>query len=86
LFETGQPAQRANQVANHVAYRHVRHNVTQMITGDSAAEDVVIPACSEWTACDLVGHLVGISALTIGRMTGEFPVQRSARAASSCIE
>lgn len=80
LYRTGQPTSEAEHAPNHVAYRHVRHNVTRIVADCPAPEDLVVPACPEWTVSDLVAHLVGLSSLAIGRMTGAFPVPRS----SSC--
>jgi uncharacterized protein (TIGR03083 family) len=73
LTQTGQTA----PVANSVAYRNVRHNVTKMLTEHSPAEDHAIPACPQWTVCDVLAHLAGTAALAIGRMSGAMPVRRT---------
>lgn len=72
LSETGRPTLRGERVPNHVAYRAVRLAVTELLA-DSDTEALVVPACPEWTVRQLLGHLVGIAALAIGRMSGWAP-------------
>jgi uncharacterized protein (TIGR03083 family) len=72
LYETGRPTLRGERVPNHVAYRAVRLAVTELLA-DRDAATLVVPACPEWTVEKLLGHLVGIAALAIGRMSGWAP-------------
>jgi uncharacterized protein (TIGR03083 family) len=65
------------QVPNDVAYRHVRQNVAVLLGQYPAPEDLDVPSCPEWTIQDLVAHLVGISALAIGRGSGWVRPERS---------
>jgi uncharacterized protein (TIGR03083 family) len=73
LYETGQPTLRAERVPNQVAYRQVRENVSALLTETPVDDAAVVPACPTWTVRDLVAHLVGISALSIGRLSGAAP-------------
>jgi uncharacterized protein (TIGR03083 family) len=72
LYETGRPTLRGERVPNHVAYRAVRLAVTDLLAGRNAGP-VVVRGCPEWTVEDLLGHLVGIAALAIGRISGWVP-------------
>lgn len=72
LYETGRPTLRGERVPNHVAYRAVRLAVTELLA-DRDAAPLVVRACPEWTVKELLGHLVGIAALAIGRMSGWAP-------------
>lgn len=55
---------------NYVAYRHTIHSVTTLLTEQPVPEDLPIPSCPEWTVHGLVGHLVGICSLAVGRLSG----------------
>lgn len=60
-----------------VAYRHVRDNVTQWASGIPGLDEVVVPACPEWTVRQLVAHLVEICwkvAARAGMVDGSPPV------------
>ncbi|MFL6140504.1 MAG: maleylpyruvate isomerase family mycothiol-dependent enzyme [Labedaea sp.] len=81
LHQTGETA----PVANSVAYRNVRHNVTRMLTEHSPAEDHVVPACPLWTICDLLAHLAGTAALAIGRLSGSVPARRTPAGANDIV-
>jgi uncharacterized protein (TIGR03083 family) len=84
-MDTRQLAREADGVANHDAYRRIRHNVTQLVTAHSSTEDETIPSCPDWTVCDLVAHLVGISAFAIGRMSGTIPSRRSSNSCADVV-
>jgi uncharacterized protein (TIGR03083 family) len=58
-----------DHVPNHVAYRETIHNVTALVADHAAPADLPVPSCPEWTVRDLVGHLVGICAFAIGRVS-----------------
>lgn len=53
-----------------VAYREVRHNMSTFVTALPEKATARVPACPEWTVRDLLAHLVGISAMVIGRLSG----------------
>jgi len=65
------------RVPNHLAYRAARLGVTKLIADGTVPADLTIPSCPEWTVRDLVAHLVGISSLAIGRMSGWVKPERS---------
>ncbi|MCT2583760.1 maleylpyruvate isomerase family mycothiol-dependent enzyme [Actinophytocola gossypii] len=68
LYEAGRPTLRAARSPNHVAYRQVRQNVLEVLSGDPG--NPTVPSCPEWTVRDLLAHLVGSAALAVGRMSG----------------
>jgi uncharacterized protein (TIGR03083 family) len=66
----GGPSSPNAAVPNHVAYREAIHGVATLVAEYPVPEGLPIPSCPEWTARDLVGHLTGICAFAIGRMSG----------------
>jgi uncharacterized protein (TIGR03083 family) len=64
LVEVGAPTLRGLRAPNDVCYRQVRSNVISLLS--SAAPGTAVPACPEWTVRDLVAHLAGVAALSIG--------------------
>jgi uncharacterized protein (TIGR03083 family) len=64
-METNQDA-----TPNHVAYRATIDSVSALLSDTQIPNDLPVPSCPEWTAHDLLGHLVGICAFAIGRMSG----------------
>jgi uncharacterized protein (TIGR03083 family) len=72
VYETGRPTLRGERVPNHIAYRAIRQDLTDLLA-DRDAGAVVVPECPEWTVEDLLGHLVGIAALATGRISGWAP-------------
>lgn len=70
LREVGLPTLRAARTPNHEAYRRIRRNVTELLADERADPDAVVPACPEWTLRGLVGHLVGVASVAIGRLSG----------------
>ncbi|MGH3756267.1 maleylpyruvate isomerase family mycothiol-dependent enzyme [Actinophytocola sp.] len=68
LYEVGRPTLRGTRTPNHESYRQVRKNVLEVLSGGPA--NPTVPACPEWTVRDLLAHLVGSAALSIGRMSG----------------
>jgi len=57
-------------VPNHVAYRHTIESVTALLAEQPGPADLTVPSCPEWTVHGLVGHLVGICSLAVGRLSG----------------
>lgn len=55
---------------NYVAYRHTIQSVTALLSEHSVPDDMPVPSCPEWTVHGLVGHLVGICSLAVGRLSG----------------
>jgi hypothetical protein len=47
------------RLADDVAYRHCRIEVSGLIAAHLDAADRVVPACPEWTVRDVVAHVVG---------------------------
>lgn len=70
LDEAGAPTLRGQRVPNHESYAEVRRNVLGLLSTPRQVENPVVPACPEWTLRDLVTHLVGVAAATIGRLSG----------------
>lgn len=77
LYETGQPTLRGERVPNHVAYRHARHSLTELLSACEPGTGPTVPACPEWTVRDALAHLVGAAALAVGRLSGWIPAGRS---------
>lgn len=55
---------------HHVAYRHARQSVTELLRGHPEALDRRVPACPEWAVRDLLTHLVDICASVHDRAVG----------------
>ncbi len=80
LDEAGTPTLRGERVPNHECYAHVRRNVIELLAAPRPVADPVVPACPEWTLRDLVTHLVGVAAATVGRLSGRLSPQPSSSA------
>lgn len=59
----------------HECYRRVRDNVTELLTTRRPAADTAVPGCPEWTLRELVGHLVDVAGMAIGRLSGRPPTR-----------
>ncbi|MPZ81280.1 MAG: maleylpyruvate isomerase family mycothiol-dependent enzyme [Actinophytocola sp.] len=76
LHELGQPTMRGVRVPNQIAYRHVRESVTELLSTNEVDVRVTVPSCPQWTIQDLLGHLVNVTALAIGQLSG-WPAARA---------
>jgi uncharacterized protein (TIGR03083 family) len=65
-------------VPDHVAYRQVRANITGLLTDRPGAADAGVPSCPKWTVRDLVGHLLDVCGIVVGRLSGTEVPSRSA--------
>ena len=71
LDEVGAFMSRGDRAPIHECYRHVRGNVTELLSGATRADgDAVVPACPEWTMRDLLAHLVCVATAAIGKLSG----------------
>ena len=82
LDEVGAATPHDDRVPNHECYRHVRRNVTELLTEARPSADSAVPACPKWTLRGLLTHLVGVAATAIGRLPGglsdrRVPVRRT---------
>lgn len=84
LNEVGTPTLRCDRVPNHESYRHVRRNVTGLLSQPRVVADPRVPSCPEWTLRDLVAHLVGVTAAAIGKLSG-WPVTHPSSSADMDI-
>ena len=66
-----------NAVPNYVAYRTVIRNVAELVADHQDMDGLPVPSCPDWTVRDLVGHLVGICAFAIRRMSVWADAERS---------
>ena len=80
LYEIGRPALRGERAPNHVSYQQVRRNVTEVLTAAGTEANPSVPSCPEWTLRELVAHLVGVTATSIGRLSGWPSVRPSSSA------
>jgi uncharacterized protein (TIGR03083 family) len=62
---------------NYVAYRHTIQSVTALLAEQPVPADLPVPSCPEWTVHGLLGHLVGICSLAVGRLSGWAEAERS---------
>lgn len=76
-LDRGERALPNGSVPNHIAYRATIHNVMTLVADYPVPADHPVPSCPEWTVRDVVGHLVGICAFAIGRMSGWAEAERS---------
>jgi hypothetical protein len=70
MGEAGTPTLRGDRPPNHECYRQVRENVTELLSAADPAGDLAVPSCPDWTLRGLVAHLVGVTATSIGRLSG----------------
>ncbi len=56
----------AERVPSHQAYRVVREHVAALVLDDPGQAGSTVPACPEWTVRELVAHLAGNCASTLG--------------------
>ena len=70
LDEVGAITPHDDRGPNHECYRHVRRNVTELLTEARPSPDSAVPACPKWTLRGLLTHLVGVAAAAIGNLPG----------------
>lgn len=71
LDEVGAFMSHGDRIPNHECYRHVRDNVTELLSGAGPAEEkLVVPACPEWTLWEMLAHLVCVATAAIGKLSG----------------
>jgi uncharacterized protein (TIGR03083 family) len=65
----------SQNASTHECYRQVRANVTGLLTTHRPAAAAAVPGCPEWTLQELVGHLVDVAGMAIGRLAGRPPTE-----------